>query len=509
MVSANAGRTRFRFFGLLAIRQMVFGLMVVSVLGMISPVRIAPTHKGGLTAHADTPQNSERRIALLIGNSAYRNSPLANPVNDVRLMGKVLGEMGFDVTQKENLTQKEMIRSIQEFGQKLLQGGVGLFYFAGHGIQVNGENYLLPVDANIQREEQVEYEAVRAGRVLAEMEGAENRLNIVILDACRNNPLQRSFRSSVQGLAAMNAPTGTLVAYATAPGREALDGEEGKNGIYTQELVKNIQIPGLKIEDVFKRTRSSLQKMTGNRQVPWEHSSLTGDFYFNLSSASIALQPTPKQENQESGIEKVSDASPPVSSSGLPPVKKSENKKSTAREETQIASLPPAVPPKTPLKPELPPVPSDSHTKLTVFSLLLKGNPQNFKQRVMDTLNTVIREKKTFTLSFDSEKISQNKVWTRKSVFSSPEPDVGFICQAAEQLKADAVLVYSFSMKGMESSTPTLERAEVFLIDVRNKQKYSARRTMSYYISHPDGFSEVAKITREVLGQYEKASGEK
>ena len=217
--------------------------------------------------------------ALVIGNSAYDTAPLRNPVNDARAMAKALRDLGFDVAEKENLNQKDMKREIQAFGQKLQKGSIGLFYYAGHGMQVNGRNYLIPVGARIEHEKQVEYEAVDMGAVLSEMDYARNSMNIVILDACRDNPFARSFRSGAQGLAAVNAPGGTLIAYATAPGSVASDGP-GENGIYTGELIKTMQTPGLKIEDVFKQVRSAVRQETEGKQIPWESSSLEGDFYF-------------------------------------------------------------------------------------------------------------------------------------------------------------------------------------------------------------------------------------
>lgn len=222
----------------------------------------------------------EQRVALVIGNGAYETAPLKNPVNDAKAMSVALQELGFDVTERENLVQKDMKREIQLFGQKLLKGGVGLFYYAGHAVQVNGRNYLIPVGAAIEHEKQVEYEAVDAGSVLSEMDYARNRLNIVILDACRDNPFARSFRSSMQGLASINAPTGSLIAYATAPGSVASDGP-GDHGLYTGELIKTIKSPGMKLEDVFKQVRSAVREMTQGKQIPWESSSLEGDFYFN------------------------------------------------------------------------------------------------------------------------------------------------------------------------------------------------------------------------------------
>jgi formylglycine-generating enzyme required for sulfatase activity len=232
-----------------------------------------------LSSGDKTSVKSEQRAALVIGNGAYESSPLRNPPNDAQAMAGVLRQLGFDVTEMENLDQKAIKKEIQAFGQKLLKGGVGLFYYAGHGMQVNGRNYLIPVGAQIEHEKQVEYEAVDVGSVLAEMDHARNRLNIVILDACRDNPFARSFRSGAQGLASMNAPTGTLVAYATAPGSVANDGT-GENGIYTGELIKAMTVEGLRVEDVFKHVRSAVRETTQGRQVPWESSSLEGDFYF-------------------------------------------------------------------------------------------------------------------------------------------------------------------------------------------------------------------------------------
>ncbi len=241
---------------------------------------------------------SEQKVALVIGNAAYEAAPLRNPLHDARAMARVLSEVGFTVIERENLTQKDIRREVQAFGQQLLKGGVGLFYFAGHGMQVNGRNYLIPIGATIEHEKQVEYEGVDAGVVLGEMEHARNRLNIVILDACRDNPFARSFRSGVQGLASMNAPTGTLIAYATAPGSVANDGQ-GENSVYTGELVRSMLNPGLKIEDVFKQVRSAVRESTQGKQVPWESSSLEGDFYFKpLLAKSVPQVATERSAEQ-------------------------------------------------------------------------------------------------------------------------------------------------------------------------------------------------------------------
>lgn len=225
--------------------------------------------------------SKEKRYALIIGNSDYQESPLRNPANDANAMANALKELGFQVSSYTNIGQNDMKRYIREFGNKLAaEKGIGLFYFAGHGLQLNGENYLVPVDANIQKEQDVEFESVNLKRVMGEMDYAQNDLNIIILDACRNNPFARSFRSSGnQGLASTTAPSGTFIAYATAPGSVASDGV-GENGLYTQELLKAIKQPNKKIEDVFKQVRNEVYNKSGKQQVPWENSSIFGDFYF-------------------------------------------------------------------------------------------------------------------------------------------------------------------------------------------------------------------------------------
>ncbi len=234
-----------------------------------------------VTIESENNMPSQKRLALVIGNSNYTMSPLKNPVNDAKLMAAELRKLGFEVMSYTDLSQVEMKKHIREFGDKLnRQKGVGLFYYAGHGIQLNGENYLVPVSAVINKEQDVELESVNLKRVLGEMDYAQNDLNIIILDACRNNPFARSFRSGGgNGLATTTAPKGTFIAYATAPGSVASDGT-GENGLYTQELVKALEHPGYKIEDVFKEVRNKVYKLSNEKQVPWENSSIFGDFYF-------------------------------------------------------------------------------------------------------------------------------------------------------------------------------------------------------------------------------------
>ncbi len=226
------------------------------------------------------PAHAERRVALVIGNGAYKAGPLKNPVNDARDMAASLKGLGFEVILRENAGLAQMEQAVDQFWISLKKGGVGLFFFAGHGLQVKGVNYLVPVDVNIQVEQDVKVRCLDVNLVLGRMEDAGNPLNLVILDACRNNPFARAWRNAGQGLAKMDAPAGTLIAYATAPDSVAADGA-GKNGVYTSHLLRFMHTPGLTIENVLKQTRVAVLNETSRKQIPWESSSLTGDFYFS------------------------------------------------------------------------------------------------------------------------------------------------------------------------------------------------------------------------------------
>lgn len=234
------------------------------------------------------------RTALIIGNSDYVSSPLKNPVNDARAMSKVLKDMGFKVQTVLNGDQRSIKHAINEFGSEITDNkGVGLFYYAGHGMQTNGRNYLIPVDAVVETATDVEYEGVDVGRVLGKMETAKNSMNIVILDACRNNPFARSFRSADKGLATIDAPMGTFIAYATAPGSVAADGD-GDNGLFTEALIDTIKKPNVAIEEVFKAVRYKVLSKSEGKQIPWQSSSLIGNFYFNADESLKGMaQPQP------------------------------------------------------------------------------------------------------------------------------------------------------------------------------------------------------------------------
>ena len=240
------------------------------------------------------------RVALVVGNGGYDPSNvtrLANPVNDARLMAAALETVGFEVTLETDAGQEAMKRAIKAFGRRLRAAGsdaVGLFYYAGHGVEAGGSNYLIPLGAEVESAMDLASDAVPAQWVLSQMEAAGNRLNMVILDACRNNPYAGGVRGGGRGLTRMVAPSGALIAYSAAPGQVADDGE-GENSPYTQALAGALVEPGLKVEDVFKRVRVRVEDetgRTGRRQTPWESSSLRGDFYF-VASAEVDEEPGP------------------------------------------------------------------------------------------------------------------------------------------------------------------------------------------------------------------------
>ncbi|MEI6802795.1 MAG: caspase family protein [Burkholderiales bacterium] len=243
--------------------------------------------------------NNAQRLALVIGNASYKEAPLTNPVNDARAIGQALRDSGFTVILRENIDQRGMLAALREFGDRLRAGGTGLFYYAGHGMQIKGRNYLIPVGSSIDREDEVAYSAVDAQAVLDKMEAAGNVANIMILDACRNNPFTRSMRSGQAGLAQMDAPVGTLLAYATSPGAVASDGN-GANGLYTQHLLNAIAQPGNKVEDVFKQVRANVRRDSQGKQVPWESTSLEGDFYFRGTPA--PAKPVDPAESMEMAL---------------------------------------------------------------------------------------------------------------------------------------------------------------------------------------------------------------
>ncbi len=223
------------------------------------------------------------RVALVIGNAAYKASPLANPVNDAQDMAKSLRALGFDVVERTNITSKQIGRTLRAFRTKIKPGDVALVFYAGHGLQINGENYLPAVDADIVGEEDVPNQSLSTRQIKDVLAESKTSMNLVFLDACRDNPYARSFRSATRGLSRENAPSGTLISYATRPGGVAADGT-GRNGLYTSVLLKAMEETNPPIEQVLKQVVRGVTAASNGAQEPWMEGSLVGDFCFGSCS---------------------------------------------------------------------------------------------------------------------------------------------------------------------------------------------------------------------------------
>jgi hypothetical protein len=242
--------------------------------------RAASANAPDSALHPVTAAEAERRFALVIGNNAYRGAPLTGPIRDAHAMADALTELGFKVASLEDVDRATMINAIKRFVAELGNSeSVGLFYFAGHGAQSMGKNFLIPVDAEIHGESDIEPQSVDLQYMLDKFGDMQSGMNILILDACRDNPFASPGVRRSSGLAAIDGPPGTLVAFAAAPGHVALEKTDA-NGIYTKNVLANIRTPGLPVEEVFKRVRSGVLAETGKQQVPWENTSLVRDFYF-------------------------------------------------------------------------------------------------------------------------------------------------------------------------------------------------------------------------------------
>jgi hypothetical protein len=268
---------------------------------------------------------SGKRLALVIGNGAYgaEIGPLANPVNDARLMARTLKRAGFEVTTLENVDQKAMKRAISDFGADLRGSAVGLFYYAGHGFQAKGQNWLVPIGAQFKNEADADIEAVAANAVLSQMEEAGTAVNIIVLDACRNPLMVRQNRSFSRGLTQMTASARSFIAYSTAPGEVAADGT-GQNSRYTEALAQEIEKGG-RVEDVFKRVRQKLAVATSDRQVPWDSTSLIAEFVFGAPGQAQASAPP-------------ATTTGPASSETLPPGQLSPPSQSPSRSQPPASS---------------------------------------------------------------------------------------------------------------------------------------------------------------------------
>jgi hypothetical protein len=359
----------------------------------------------------------EHRVALVIGNADYASAPLRNPVNDARAMASTLRGMGFDVLTAENEGRKGMLQKLREFRDRLRPESIGLFYYAGHAIQVKGQNFLIPVGATMRSEAEVDEESVNLATLLDRLEEAKNAINIVILDACRDNPFQRSFRSASRGLAPVDAPTGTLIAYATAPGRTASDGE-GANGLYTEEMLRALKVPGLKVEDVLKRVRAGVVQRTRGVQTPWDASSLIGDFYFIPPAPVTVAAASPSAVLPAVGAlpEPRVTAAPPASEAAAP-----------SAAPTQVARVSPATPP------------APAHPADGVWSLFMQCSGfAGWNHSLLGRL------------------VTQGKLVGRTPAHDSPERwDLVFALPAADRLEVSGTLTDARGKSGPYAATAT------------------------------------------------------
>ncbi|MDB5809109.1 MAG: peptidase caspase catalytic subunit p20 [Betaproteobacteria bacterium] len=279
--------------------------------GLLASSATLPFWIPDASAQSDSALSTLPRTALVIGNTNYSQSPLRNPVNDAKAIGGELQKLGFKVDLLLDASRAQMASSIQAFGGTLGKTkGVGLFYYAGHGAQLAWRNYLIPVDADVQKLEDMRDKTVELNSVLQGLVKAANPMNVIILDACRDNPFGNKVPIEQKGLSQFDAPPGSLLAYATSPGNTAADGE-GQNGLYTENLLRELNAPAAKIEDVFKRVRLAVRRRSEGRQIPWESTSLEEDFYFQplkqvvkLSEADVEKQ----FEEELAGWDKIKDS---------------------------------------------------------------------------------------------------------------------------------------------------------------------------------------------------------
>lgn len=271
-----------------------------------------------------SPASAEKRVALVIGNAAYTQAPaLANPSNDARAISASLRRIGFDVIEGIDLDYGALRRSIRAYGEKLPGAGTALFYYAGHGVQVAGENYLIPVDTGLRSETDLDFAAVSVDLVLRQMDRSA-KTKIIILDACRNNPFEAEMARSMgatraaglgRGLAEIRAVGGSLISFATDPGAVAADGE-GDNSPFTEALLKHIETPGLEINVMMARVRADVYRATGERQRPWTTTSLIGEVY--LTPPAAAPDPSPAPSGPPSAAATQPDAPAPSSARAGP-----------------------------------------------------------------------------------------------------------------------------------------------------------------------------------------------
>ena len=485
---------------------------------------------------------TKSKTALVIGNSTYQSAPLRNPANDARDIANLLKRLGFQVTLKVNANRRSMHTAINAFGKELRNSSVGLFYYAGHGIQVQGQNFLIPVGAVLESESDVEFEAINAGRVLGKMQDADNNFNIIILDACRNNPFVRSFRSSASGLAKMDAPNGSILAYSTAPGAVAADGK-GRNGLYTSKLLKHMSAPDMKIETMFKKVRIDVAKASGKKQTPWESSSLMGDFYFNLErkgkpTANRAIKVTkqrpkpiqdPRNFNAEEEAWKVIvnsqeiedfelflEAYPDSRFRAAARLKMQQLKRRQNAARMTTASIAPTVPPPAKKTTATFPVTAPrSGSRKTLAIIPWKPVSAYWNQTVVRAIEKRLQNTGLFDLAFsfydvdrefEARRISEKDIiaagvvnhtdefWTRSGPWGKIKPRVGPIVEIGKYLKVNAVLICSVNIQAVDPPSGTVA---MYLINIPDGKLYSVSGYQQEFDEKGNTFS--ARLSKELF----------
>jgi len=253
-------------------------LKILSIL-LISTLFFAQADDRGIRIL--NKMKSEQRVALIIGNNDYQGAlpKLRNPINDARAIKNILETRGFNIIYREDVTKRDMREALNQFSKKIRKGGVGFFYFSGHGLEVDGQNYLIPIDAKIDEKSDTQDEAIALRKITKRMQNAKNRLNIVVLDACRNDPFSRSVGT---GGLAKTEPIGLFVSYSTGAGSVASDGKSGGNGLFTESLIRNMQ-KELDLQEVFQRTREEVYDASNQKQFPAIYNQvIKGKFFFTL-----------------------------------------------------------------------------------------------------------------------------------------------------------------------------------------------------------------------------------
>lgn len=467
--------------------------------------------------------NYSNRLALVIGNGNYKYSPLKNSVNDAADIANALTELGFKVTLKINAKQKVIEQSIRDFGRKLRAGGIGLFYYAGHGIQFRGKNFLIPIGANIESEADIQYESVDAGRILTQMEEAGNKFNIIILDACRNNPFARSFRSSTQGLAKMDAPAGSILAYSTAPGGIAADGA-GRNGLYTSKLLKYMAVPGMEIGRLFRNVRAEVVAETNMKQVPWESSSLIGEFYFTIdisktttaNALSIATEKEKPKIQQLSSIEKESEYEllywESIKDSKEPSLFSSYLKKYPNGAFVEIAKVKEKqYAPKTASVEKTTRVSTTFRTgqrRTAILPGIFWNDADRDKDIILSNISEAIGNFSYLSLTDSFYKIDDkintinenqldiDNLWTKEKRIKVP--NVPYIIKFGKKIKVDLVLIFDVDFSyNYTKQDMILNNFKAFLIDINRNKMLSEE----YVMGKPD---DIKSVVSKLISKFEK-----